>query len=100
LNVALKHNPSGRLFPGLAKVLWHARHIHRARVLLLGVLKEYRASGVDALMYHWIWDKATSKGYPWAEAGWVLEDNIAMMNAALRVAFRPYKTYRIYDKAL
>ena len=100
LNVALKHNPSGRLFPGIAKVLWHARHISRARVLLLGVLKEYRSSGVDALMYHWIWDKATSKGYPWAEAGWVLEDNVPMLNAALRVAFRPYKTYRIYDKAL
>jgi hypothetical protein len=30
----------------------------------------------------------------------VLEDNVPMLNAALRVAFRPYKTYRIYDKAL
>jgi len=100
LNVALKHNPSGRLFPGILKVLWHARHVSRVRVLLLGVLKEYRSSGVDALMYHWIWDKAIANGYPWGEAGWVLEDNIPMMNAALRVAFRPYKTYRIYDKAL
>lgn len=100
LNVALKKNPSGRLFPGIAKVLWASRHISRVRVLLLGVLKEYRSSGVDALMYHWIWDKATSNGYHWAEAGWVLEDNVPMLNAALRVAFRPYKTYRIYDKAL
>ena len=100
LNVALKHNPSGRLFPGILKVLWHARHVSRVRVLLLGVLKEYRSSGVDALMYHWIWDKAIANGYPWGEAGWVLEDNVPMMNAALRVAFRPYKTYRIYDKAL
>jgi GNAT superfamily N-acetyltransferase len=81
-------------------VLWHSRHISRARVLLLGVLKEYRSTGVDALMYHWIWDKANTNGYHWAEAGWVLEDNVPMLNAALRVAFRPYKTYRIYDKAL
>jgi GNAT superfamily N-acetyltransferase len=100
LNVALKRNPSGRLFPGILKVLWYARRIHRIRVLLLGVLREYRASGVDALMYHWIWASATSRGYNWAEAGWVLEDNMPMMNAALRVAFVPYKTYRIYDKAL
>jgi GNAT superfamily N-acetyltransferase len=100
LNVALKHNPSGRLFPGILKVLWYARRIARVRVLLLGVLQEYRASGVDALMYHWIWDAAISRGYFWAEAGWVLEDNVAMMNAALRVSFAPYKTYRIYDKAL
>lgn len=100
LNVALKHNPSGRLFPGLLKVLWYSRKISRIRVLLLGVLKEYRSTGVDALMYHWIWQKGTAKGYHWAEAGWVLEDNMPMLNAAFRVAFRPYKTYRIYDKAL
>jgi GNAT superfamily N-acetyltransferase len=100
LNVALKRNPSGRLFPGILKVLWHARHISRIRVLLLGVLKEYRGSGVDALMYHWIWEKGTAKGYHWAEAGWILEDNAPMLNAALRVGFSPYKTYRIYDKAL
>jgi GNAT superfamily N-acetyltransferase len=100
LNMALKHNPSGRLFPGILKVLWYARRVNRMRVLLLGVLKEYRQSGVDALMYHWIWQKGTSKGYHWAEAGWVLEDNHPMINAALRVGFSPYKTYRIYDKAL
>jgi GNAT superfamily N-acetyltransferase len=100
LNVALKHNPSGRLFPGILKVLWYARHVTRIRVLLLGVLKEYRGMGVDALMYHWIWAKGRAKGYEWAEAGWVLEDNAAMMNAAQRLGFVPYKTYRIYDKAL
>jgi len=100
LNVALKHNPSGRLFPGIVKLLWHSRHIARIRVMLLGVLKEYRSTGVDALMYHWIWEKATTKGYHWAEAGWILEDNAPMLNAALRLGFNPYKTYRIYDKAL
>lgn len=100
MNVALKHNPSGRLFPGIVKILWYARRISRVRVLLLGVLKEYRNSGVDALMYHWIWGEATARGYRWGEAGWVLEDNVPMLNAALRVSFSPYKTYRIYDKAL
>src|SRR5207247_226867 len=70
MNVALKHNPSGRLFPGILKVLWHARRIHRLRVLLLGVLPEYRGTGVDALMYHWIWEKATPRATPGAkEAG-------------------------------
>jgi GNAT superfamily N-acetyltransferase len=100
LNVALKHNPSGRLVPGILKVLWHSRRISRIRVLLLGVLKEYRSAGVDALMYHRIWEQGTKKGYYWAEAGWILEDNLPMVNAALHLGFRPYKTYRIYDKAL
>src|SRR5881396_127989 len=100
LNVALKRNPSGRLFPGLLKILWHARRITRMRVLLLGVLREYRNAGVDALMYHWIWEKGCAKGYRWAEAGWVLEDNTAMWNGISHLGFVPYKTYRIYDKPL
>src|SRR3989441_4197339 len=40
-NVALKHNPSGRIW-GIPKILWYARRIHRCRIPLLGTLKEYR----------------------------------------------------------
>jgi len=100
LNVALKRNPSGRLFPGILKVLWAARKITRVRILLLGVLKAYRMSGADALMYHWIWEKGRALGYNWGEAGWILEDNAAMINAAERLGFRPYKTLRLYDRPL
>ncbi|HEX2646990.1 MAG TPA: N-acetyltransferase [Candidatus Dormibacteraeota bacterium] len=99
LNVALKHNPSGRLW-GLPKILWYARKVRRCRILLLGLLKEYRVSGVDALMYHWIWTKGVEHGYGWGEASWILEDNTAMLNGAVALGFRPYKTYRIYDKSL
>jgi GNAT superfamily N-acetyltransferase len=100
LNVALKHNPSGRLFPGILKVLWHARKVNRCRILLLGALPEYRGTGVDALMYAWIWEKGTGKGYNWGEAGWILENNAAMTNAIQRIGFVPYKTYRVYDRAV
>lgn len=100
LNVALKRNPSGRLFPGLLKVLWAARKITRCRILLLGALKEYRGTGVDALMYAWIWEKGRAKGYDWGEAGWILEDNAPMTNAIQRIGFVPYKTYRVYDRPL
>jgi GNAT superfamily N-acetyltransferase len=100
LNVALKRNPSGRLFPGILKVLWAARKITRVRILLLGVLKAYRMSGADALMYHWIWEKGRALGYNWGEAGWILEDNAAMINAAERLGFRAYKTLRLYDRPL
>ena len=36
---------SGRLFPGILKVLWAARRITRLRVLLLGVLPEWHGQG-------------------------------------------------------
>ncbi len=100
LNVALKHNPSGRLFPGILKILWAARKISRVRILLLGLLKEYRMTGADALMYHWIWEKGRARGYNWGEAGWILEDNAAMINASYRLGFRQYKTLRLYDRPL
>src|SRR5690349_24885623 len=40
LNVALKKNPSGRLFPGIIRILWAARKPTRMRILLLGLLPE------------------------------------------------------------
>jgi GNAT superfamily N-acetyltransferase len=99
-NVALKHNPSGRLFPGLLKILWYSRGINRSRIPLLGTIKEYRGKGIDALLYHWIWTRAADRGIYWGEAGWILEDNAPMINALQRLGFSPYKTYRILDKTL
>ena len=100
MNVALKTNASGRLFPGILKILWAARKITRIRVLLLGLLPEYRKTGADALMYHWIWEKGYALGYRWAEAGWILEDNTAMNNGLTRLGFERYKTLRLYDRPL
>lgn len=100
LNEALKANPSGRLFPGILKVLWAARKIRRIRILLLGLEKEYRRTGADVLMYHWIWDKGYAKGFRWAEAGWILEDNTPMNNGMNRLGFEHYKTLRLYDRPL
>lgn len=100
LNVALKKNPSGRLFPGIIRVLWASRKITRTRILLLGVLPQYRRTGADALMYHWIWEKGVKMGYRWGEAGWILEDNTAMNNGLQRLGFSRYKTLRMYDLPL
>src|SRR3989442_2708355 len=41
-NLALLHNRSGRVFPGILKVLSYSRQIDRARVLLLVVVPELR----------------------------------------------------------
>jgi GNAT superfamily N-acetyltransferase len=100
-NVALKHNPSGRLFPfGLLKILWYRRTIDRARTLILGVLPEYRRTGADALLYEWTWREAGKKGIYWGEASWLLETNAAIRNGMEKMGFRVYKTLRMYDKTL
>jgi GNAT superfamily N-acetyltransferase len=99
-NVALRANPSGRFFPGILKVLWASRRLTRLRVLLLGLLPEWHGRGVDAVLYRHIWENGYARGYRWAEAGWILEDNHAMMNGLTRMGFEVYKTYRVYERPI
>ncbi len=100
-NMALRANRSGRLFPfGLLRILWNQRKISRVRVLTLGVLKAYRRTGVDALMYEWIWRHGNARGYTWCESSWILESNTPMRNALERMGFTVYKTYRVFDRPL
>jgi GNAT superfamily N-acetyltransferase len=100
LNVALRANPSGHFFPGILRILLAARRIRRLRVIMLGVLPEWQGRGVDALLYKEIWEHGCARGYRWAEAGWILEDNHAMRNGLTRMGFEEYKTYRLYEKPL
>jgi GNAT superfamily N-acetyltransferase len=99
-NVALRANPSGRLFPGILKVLWASRRLTRLRVLLLGVLPVWHGRGVDALLYRHVWESGRARGFDWAEAGWILEDNHAMINGLRRMGFEAYKTYRVYERPI
>lgn len=100
LNVALKRNPGGRFFPGLLRVAWAARRLTRLRVILLGTLPEWRGRGVDALLYKQVWERGYARGFRWAEAGWILEDNHPMRNGLARLGFEVYKTYRLYERPL
>jgi GNAT superfamily N-acetyltransferase len=102
VNAVLRRHRSGRLIPAVPHLLWALwrKRIHRARIPMLGVLPEYRGKGIDALLWQWIWSHAMEHELWWGEAGWILEDNPAMANAAERMGFRRYKTYRMYDRAL
>ena len=102
VNEVLIRHRSGRLFPALLDLLWSLwrRRIRRLRILMLGVVPEYRGKGVDALLWHWIWTRGQEHGFRWGEASWILEDNAAMANAAERMGFSRYKTYRLYDRKL
>jgi GNAT superfamily N-acetyltransferase len=102
LNVVFRKNRSGRLFPMILKLLWmlKTRRLRRARILLLGVVREHQGKGIDAMLYHWIWTKSGERGIYWGEAGWILEDNPAMNAGLEKMTFRVYKTYRLYDRGL
>lgn len=102
LNVAFKRNPGGGFLRGLVTVLFMLKtgRVHRLRVLLLGTIPEFRGKGLDAVLYHWIWKHGTARGIWWGEAGWILEDNAPINAGMLKIGFRRYKTYRLYDRPL
>jgi GNAT superfamily N-acetyltransferase len=101
-NVVFRKHRSGRMLPAALDLLWQLKRkkIRRARVLLLGVLPEYRGKGIDSALYHWIWTKSGDHGMYWAEGGWLLEDNPAIRLGLEKMTFVHYKTYRLYDRAI
>jgi GNAT superfamily N-acetyltransferase len=100
LNAALKH-ANGRLFPfGLFKILWHARKIRMLRVLTLGLVPEFRGTGIDQLLYLRIFEGGQKLGIVEGEFSWILEDNQPMRRALDKLGAQVYKTYRVYGKTL
>lgn len=100
INQALK-KINGRLFPlGFVKLLYHARKIDQLRVLLLGVAKEHRGTGMDLVLYMESFKEGVKKGYKRGEFSWILEDNKAMIRPLEVMGASHYKTYRVYDMPL
>lgn len=99
-NAAVRH-ANGRLFPfGLLKILWHARRINTLRVLTLGLVPEYRRTGIDQLFYLRLFQGGAKLGINRGELSWILEDNHSMRQALEKIGCRLYKTYRIYEKMI
>lgn len=102
VNLVLRRHRSGRLFPAVLDLLWklRTRRIGGARILLLGILPEFRGKGIDAMLYHWIWTRAAEHGISWGEAGWILENNTAMRAGLEKMGFEIVRRYRLYETRL
>ena len=100
MNQVLK-GTNGKLFPlGLIRFLLRKRLIDQGRLLLLGVLPQYRGLGLLPLMVHEIGQRASNRKVRRVEFSWVLEDNLDINQPAEQGGARRYKTYRIYQKAI
>jgi GNAT superfamily N-acetyltransferase len=99
INRALQH-AHGSLFPfGLPKILYYKHQIKNVRVLALGVLKEYRRSGIAAQLYAALYRRWLQLGFTEAECSWVVEDNRPMQKSVQFIGGERYKTYRIYERS-
>jgi GNAT superfamily N-acetyltransferase len=97
LNQVLIHIKSGKLLPfGIIKYLWYKRKINKLRILILGVLPEFRNKGIDIILYKKIQENAASMGIYHAEACYVMDDNLLMKSIIEKIGGVIVKKYRIY----
>jgi GNAT superfamily N-acetyltransferase len=86
----------------LLKFLWHwkvRRRVTTMRGFAGGVIPEYRARGVDAVLMLRLAEAAVRR-YDRCEISWVLESNLKMRQVCDMFGAKVYRTYRMYEKSL
>jgi hypothetical protein len=90
----------------LLKLLWRLRFNRpkHARLILLGVKNEYRASrkygALAAVLYEEVSKRGSARGYEGGELSWTLEDNAQINRGIERMGARIYKKWRLYERDL
>ncbi len=97
---------NGRIFNwglplGYIKFMKALRKVRAARMLILGVLPEFRRRGIAELLILRTFDVGMNQlGYTGAELSWTLEDNDLINRTIEAVGGKRYKTYRIYQQEI
>lgn len=96
-NFILKKLNGNLNLPGMLKFLYYRNKIKEARMMVMGVKKEYQKLGLEALMFLETLKAGMKLGYNSGELSWTLEDNYSVNNTILKMGGRLYKKYRIYQ---
>ncbi|HWR83405.1 MAG TPA: hypothetical protein VN285_08885 [Candidatus Deferrimicrobium sp.] len=95
---------NGKLFPfGLVKLLWHTKvrnKVDGCRIIMLGILPEFRKRGIDSMLYVATYRNGVRRGYTWGELSWILETNELIRRGVEQLGARIYKRYRIVEMPL
>ena len=81
----------------MLKFVYYKRYITGVRSLIGGVRKEFRESGIIAVLFYDTEKAAVRRGYKWCEMGWNLEDNDLINKFDTAIGGKIYKKYRIYE---
>ena len=91
----------GKLFPmGWAKLLFGLKRVKYARLMVLGIIPEFRKRGLEALMFIETALRAKSLGMGGGEIGWTLEDNWLINRAIESMDGKLDRKYRLYGLSL
>ena len=84
----------------MLKFVYYKKKIKGVRSLIGGVKKEFRESGIIAVLYYDTEKAGARHGYEWCELGWNLEDNDLINKFDTAIGGKVYKKYRIYEIAI
>jgi GNAT superfamily N-acetyltransferase len=99
INKIIKKN-QGRIFPfGFIRFITGLKKIKDYRLWGLAVLEEYHGMGLDVLLYTKLYEALLPKGVR-MEANYILEDNVFIKNALLKLGMTKIKEYRVYEKKI
>jgi hypothetical protein len=97
----------GKLFPlGIFKMLYRLKVVgpKSGRVMILGIRKKWRHvkkyAGLSVFLFGELNDSGRRIGMTYGELGWTLEDNGPVNMGIKLMGGKPYKRYRVFEKAL
>ena len=93
---------NGRLYPfGFIRLLASLKKTNRCRLILMGMLEEFRGKGYELPFYVHLAEHCNEYGFNEGELSQVVESNSGLMRTLEKIPdLTRYKTYRIYQKAI
>ncbi|UCG30835.1 MAG: N-acetyltransferase [candidate division WOR-3 bacterium] len=89
---------NGKLgFIEMLKFLYYKRQITEARLVIMGVRKQFQKMGLESLLYLESFKVGKRLGYKGGELSWTLEDNYEVNNGIKKMGAKLYKKWRIYQ---
>lgn len=80
----------------MIKFALNKKKIREARLVIMGVKKQYRKMGMEALMLLESIKNGQKLGITGGELSWTLEDNYPINNTIAKMGGKVYKKYRVY----
>lgn len=91
----------GKLFPfGFIKLWLKRKRITKLRLMLIGVVPQFRERGFDVMLYYETILRSIDRGYEGAELSWISESNTNLRGILEKLGAKLYKIYNVFDKDL
>ncbi len=99
-NEILRKYRNGRISPSLVyDAIRKRKSLTSMRVLIMGVKRKFRNTGLDILLYRHIFETGLkTENYRNVEMGWILENNTRMISLLKKINAKPENRYIILKK--